>query len=298
MDFASLRPLPGGWSGETFVAEAAGERCVVRLYARPSHRGSNAQDVDAALLRLVSGLVPVAEVLEVRRADEVSGTPALLVTSFLPGVRADVLMADLDEAGLNTLGSRLGEVLATLGGMAMLTPGPFIDGQLSVGRFEGADGLEGWVEHHAVALAWPARDLAALAAVAKMAQELLDEVRRVTLVHSDFNSKNVLVDPDTLRVAGIVDWEFAHAGNPYADLGNLVRFDRHPAFVAAVLAAYQSVRGGEAPHTLDLARAADLWALIELATRRLENPVAARAHDLLRAISRAGDLHAALGAAD
>jgi aminoglycoside phosphotransferase (APT) family kinase protein len=293
VDFASLEPLPGGWSGETFVAEAAGERSVVRLYARPSHRGPNAHEVDAALLRLVSGLVPVADVLEVRRADEVSGTPALLVTSYLPGVRGDLLLADLEEPGLTTLGARLGEVLVTLGGIAMLRAGPFTDGQLSVGRFDGADGLEGWVEQHASALEWPEAELTRLLAVARKAQELLDEVARVCLVHSDFNPKNLLIDPGTLRVTGLVDWEFAHAGNPFTDLGNLLRFERQPAFEAAVLAAYSSGRGGVASHMLDLARAADLWALIELATRRGENPVAARGHNLLLEIARTGDLHAA-----
>jgi hypothetical protein len=53
MDFVSLEPLPGGWSGETFVAHVAGgERQVVRIYARDPGRA----EVDAALLRLVRGL--------------------------------------------------------------------------------------------------------------------------------------------------------------------------------------------------------------------------------------------------
>ena len=57
MDLASLQPLPGGWSGETFVAEVAGERSVVRIYAGASHRGENAHDVDAALLRAVTEVI-------------------------------------------------------------------------------------------------------------------------------------------------------------------------------------------------------------------------------------------------
>ena len=98
MDLASLTPLDGGWSGETFLAEVAGERSVVRIYARPSHRGASAHEVDAALLRLVKGLLPVPEVLEVRRADDATGMPALLVTSFLPGERLEVLLPRLDDA--------------------------------------------------------------------------------------------------------------------------------------------------------------------------------------------------------
>jgi hypothetical protein len=46
---------------------------------------------------------------------------------------------------------------------------------------------------------------------------------------------------------------------------------------------------------LDRARTADLFALVELASRRGQNPVADRAHDLLLAIVRSGDLHATQG---
>jgi aminoglycoside phosphotransferase (APT) family kinase protein len=124
------------------------------------------------------------------------------------------------------------------------------------------------------------------------AQALLDTVDRVCLVHSDVNPKNLMVDPDTLEITGLLDWEFAHAGHPYTDLGNLLRFDRHPAYVEAVLETYTARHGGTPAEALDLARAADLWALVDLAARRGQNPVADRAHDLLRSISRTGDVHA------
>ena len=60
-------------------------------------------------------------------------------------------------------------------------------------------------------------------------------------MHSDLNAKNLLVDPDTLEVTGVLDWELAHSGLPWTDLGNLLRFDRHPVFVEAVLAAYTAL---------------------------------------------------------
>lgn len=45
---AGLTPLDGGFSGETFLAEVAGERSVVRIYAdRGARRGSQAPEVDA-----------------------------------------------------------------------------------------------------------------------------------------------------------------------------------------------------------------------------------------------------------
>ena len=294
IDVASLTPLDGGWSGETFLADTGGERTVVRIYARPSHRGPAAHEVDAALLRLVRDLLPVPEVLEVRRADEAAGTPALLITSFLAGSRADLLLPDLDDGPRATLGRRLGGILADLGGMPMLAAGPFVDGNLTVGSFgPETDGLPELVEAAEPSLGWWSQEeLAGLRAVAVHAQALLDTVNRRCLVHSDFNPKNLLVDPGTLEVTGLLDWEFAHAGHPFTDLGNLLRFDRDPVLVEAVLTSYVDRRGGAAAAALDLARAADLWALVDLAGRRHENPVAERADAHLRAVARARDAHA------
>ena len=291
MDFesggATLTPLDGGWSGETFLAEVAGERSVVRIYARPGHRGAAAHEVDAALMRLVKGLLPVPEVLEVRRADEATGMPALLVTSFLPGERLELLLPRLADLERATLGRSHGEILADLGGMPTLSTGPYVDGRLTIGSFEpDLDGLPAAVELAEPRLGWWSPDeLTGLREVAVDAQALLDTVGRRVLVHSDFNAKNLLVDPDSLEVTGLLDWEYAHAGHPFTDLGNLLRFERDEVFTDAVLAAYTRRRGGSAGDALALARAADLWALVDLAARRGENPVAERADRLLRKVA-------------
>jgi aminoglycoside phosphotransferase (APT) family kinase protein len=125
------------------------------------------------------------------------------------------------------------------------------------------------------------------------ADELLWDVGRVCLVHSDFNPKNLLVDMDTGTVTGLVDWEYAHAGLPYTDLGNLLRFERGQ-FGDAVFAAYERHTPTPDPQALLRARAADLWALVELASRAGANPVTDRAHALLLTIAQARDLTAAV----
>lgn len=289
----SLQPLEGGWSGETFLAEAGGERTVVRIYADPRHP-AEAAEITASLLRLVRGLLPVPEVREVRRPDPRAGTPALLVTELLPGVRGDLLLPTLDSDGLRRAGAAVGRVAATLAGMPTLRAGLFVDGDLAIEPFD-AD-LTAWVESHREPLAargWTADDLERLDAVAADAQALLDTVGRSCLVHSDLNPKNLLLDTDTLAVTGVLDWEFSHSGHPYTDLGNLLRFDRLPEYVDGVLAAWTDRHGTPADRALDLARAADLFALVELASRTGENPVATAAEARLRAIARSGDVHAA-----
>ena len=291
MDFADLRPLAGGWSGQTFVAQAGGERSVVRIYP-PGLRDDSAPEIDAAVLRLVRGLVPVPEVLEVRRGDAAAEQAGLLVVSHLPGERGDLLLPELDDRDAATFGARLALLVADLAGMPTLRPGPFVDPDLAIGDFGVPDGLPGFVAERAEALAWEPERLRSLSVVAERAEAMLDEVGRTSLVHSDANPKNVLVERETLEVTALLDWEFAHSGSPFTDLGNLLRFDRRPAYADAVLAAWCARRGTDPAETLDLARAADLWALVELAARRGQNPVADQAHEHLLAIARTGDLHA------
>ena len=288
----SLTPLAGGHSGLTFLSEVAGERSVVRIYPPTDPRAVDAPDIDAAVLRLVRGLLPVPAVLDVRPAQADSHQPGLLVTQWVPGVRGDEVLAGLDDDGMRRFGRTMGRAAATLAGMPMLRPGPFVDADLRVGEFPGAD-LAEWVESRLPR--WDAAERERLATVAVPAQDLLDEVGRSCLVHSDLNPKNVLVDPATLELTAVVDWEFAHAGHPWTDVGNLLRFDRHPAYVETVLETWTDLRGGDAQDLLDGARAADLWALVDLAARAGENPVADRAEALLHTIADSGDVHAWAG---
>lgn len=291
MDFADLTPIEGGWSGETFVAEVAGEKTVVRVFADPRHH-PQAAEIQETLLRLVRGLVPVPRVLEVRRGDPAAGTPGLLITEFVDGVRGDLSLAAFGESDLGVVGERLGRIAGTLAGIPQLRPGIFTDAELRVEPFD-VD-LAEWVASYEERLDLSGPELDGLREVAGHAQDLLDGIGRCSLVHSDLNPKNVLLDGESLEIVALVDWEFAHAGCPVADLGNLVRFDRAPAYVGGVLSGFRTSNApeGRRADLLDLARSADLVALVELASRRHANPVAERAWRHLRAIARSGDLHA------
>ncbi len=284
-----LVPLPGGHSGRTFLSEVAGERSVVRLYPPGDPRGAGAVEVDEAVLRLVRGLLPVPEVLELRRPEAYAAQPGLLVTSWLPGERGDLVVDDLgDDADLRRLGAALGRVAGTLAGMPFLRAGSFVDADLTLGALPGD--LEDWVD--ARLPHWPEEERSRLRDVAGTAQDLLDTAGRTCLVHGDLNPKNVLVDRAGPEVTGVVDWEFAHAGHPWTDVGNLLRWDRRPAYVEGVLDAWTRLRGGDPSEVLEGARAADLWALVDLAARAGQNPVADRAEQLLRGVAATGDLHA------
>ena len=237
MDLSDLTPLEGGWSGQTFLATSDGRPVVVRRY-------DDGHDpvVDAAVLRRAASYVPVPEVLDV--------APGRLVTSYVEGVRGDLLVPTLDHEDLARLGADVGRIGAVLASVDLPTSGLFVDTDLTIEPFAGT--LPEWVTSHDL-------ELDGLLDVAEEAEGRLSEVGRASFVHSDLNPKNLIVDPPSLTVAAVLDWEFAHAGSPWTDLGNAVRFDRHPAWVEAVVAAYDDA------YALDLARRADLWALVELA---------------------------------
>lgn len=295
---AGLQPLAGGCSGETFLADLTahgGERTVVRIYGgRSVARGPLAPEIDAAVLELVRGLVPVPRVLEVRRGDPVAGVPGLLVTEHLPGVRLEQLVEHLTADRQRVVGERLGEVAARLGHMVQAAPGLFEDRTLVPVPLPGhLTDLESWLAAHEerLAVALGAEATTRLAGVAARAQDLLDDVRRSCLVHGDLDTENVLVDPDTLEVTAVLDWEFAHAGSPYADLGHLLRRDpAGPALGAlaeGVLAAYRAFLPSSGPGVEELralGAAADLYALVELAARGTDDaPVLAARRALLAA---------------
>ena len=288
----SLRPLPGGFSGETFLADSAGEQVVVRIYGqRSAGRGPFAPEVDAAVLELVRGVLPVPTVLEVRRGEPEADLPGLLVTSLLPGERLDLVLPTLTPDGLRLVGERLGTLLGRLGHMVQPRPGLFADRSLRIVEPPLAwRDLPGWLDEHAEKLD---RDTAeGLRPVVETAQDLLDEDRRACLAHADLNPKNLLVDPETLEITGVLDWEFAHSGMAWTDLGNLLRLDRDPVFVEAVLAGYRAFMPAVPDDVLDRARAADLFALVELAAREKDHEPVVRSRELLAAVARTGDLHA------
>lgn len=292
---AQLTALEGGYSGETYVVGDDPYRVVVRIYRRSPDRAV----VDASLLRLVRGLVPVPAVVELRRPD--GADPAVLVTEYVVGARLDLALAEEPPwLDLDALGRSLADLLTTLGGIPFLRSGAFEDADLTLSRDGLAGDLQDWAgrqRDEGRLASWSVPDWEALQRLVDLAEDLLadEEGRRpprVVLAHSDLNPKNILVDPRTSSVVALLDWEFAHAGSPHTDIGNLCRFERDPRLVEPLLGHLSLPAGGRSGDHLELGRAMDLWALVELAGRPIPGPVNDLAAELLLAQARAGDLGA------
>ena len=68
------------------------------------------------------------------------------------------------------------------------------------------------------------------------------------LVHGDFGPQNMLFDPTTLQPAAVVDWEFAHPGNPVRGswVGGVDIRTHHPQLADSLGTMFQGY--GSRPH--------------------------------------------------
>lgn len=208
-----LRPMPGGHSGITLVAEtAAGERVVVKV-AAPGRPAVGRHDVlrQVRAMALVEPYVPAPQVL----ATEESEQP-LVVVSFVAGQAIEPV---IDETGTDLPTDLVRrrfdvatELLATLhrvpveglGDEPVRTPAD----ELTQFRKIAAAGEEEF------------RTLGEEAG-ASLAAAVPDAVE-VALVHGDFRLGNLLMEDDTPRA--LVDWEIWTLGDPRVDLGWLATF--------------------------------------------------------------------------
>ena len=291
-----LEPLVGGYSGETFGVElGAGEQAVLRVCSRDPSRAA----VLAGVHRLVAGLLPVPRVLDARLTPP-PPMPPFLLFERLPGLRLDVVLADADHETSTRLGTAVADVAALLAGIPFPVGGWLQGLDLRVEPFGGDFGLSTLTEQ---VLASPFGDMLSsahrdnLRRVAVEAEDLIGSAGRVCLVHSDFNPKNLLVDPVGCRVTGLIDWEYTHAGSPLTDAGNLLRFGDHPAFEAAFAARFFEVAPALPPDGLRVARALDLVSLLDLALREVTtpNPITRKAAALVAETARTGALAASRG---
>ena len=189
-------------------------------------------------------------VLEVRRGDPATDQPGLLLTSLLPGERLDLVLPRLDDEGLASVGAQVGRLLGRLGHMVQPRAGRFADRSLLLADLPVVHrDLAAWLEDSRRgcgprwARTWWGRCVRSPTTPRTCSTPTAAHV----LVHADLNPKNVLVDPGTLEITGLLDWEFAHAGSPWSDLGNVLRFERTPAYADAVVAAYVEMLPGSPP---------------------------------------------------
>ena len=116
------------------------------------------------------------------------------------------------------------------------------DGEITLGLVAGRPGqelLEEQPEKILYAVGQLARRLATVDLSLVAALDAAPEGS--VLVHGDFGPQNLLLDPDTAEPTALVDWEFAHIGDPVEDVAwaEWIVRTHHPEVVPALPALFE-----------------------------------------------------------
>lgn len=281
------RNLAGGYSHETCALGLASGRAVVRL-------GGGAPAIEAAVMRRAGNHVPVPRVRVVQESYD-SVERAFMVIDHAEGrVLSELIDADaLPYADLHALGREVARTAHGIGAVEIASaPGFFTDATLHV-RPE-----RPWSQQLADVAAEcmaatpgdrldPAARDAWVELCAAHAPSLAEIDAQARLVHSDFNPKNILATrtDDGWHVAAMLDWEFAYAGCPFADAGNMLRqASDHPcAYVEGFVAGYGELVAAGIDWEY-LGAVIDMFALSDLVTRPLGHPIADQAAERIRGL--------------
>lgn len=209
--------LSGGACNSNYlVTRKNGDRCVCRVHSRGT------PTAERYITRLAGEFVPAVEYLWV--GDGVS------VMGYIDGDHFRPTPQLLRHAG---------RLIATMANIEFDRAGDIkSDGR--VAAFEGWDscerGLLAMLADDNVADLLSGETRERLEAIIRANRAMLERFDRSrNLVHGDFRPDNILVRGDS--IVGLLDWEFAHSGSSFMDIGNLLRhFSReHEADLAAGL---------------------------------------------------------------
>lgn len=192
--------LPGGKSNSNYrLLLSDGSDCVLRLLS--ARNGSR----EAHLIEMAGELVPVPKVL--------SADSDWIALEFIPGRPLQCNPHELLQAG---------EVIARLQTRRFDRAG-WIEADGSVTAFDFPEGdFTATMLGRDDVRAWLGEELAdATARMIEQTLHLRDGLSDPRLVHGDFNPPNIVVRDG--RIAAVLDWEFAHAGTRWMDVGNLLR---------------------------------------------------------------------------
>jgi aminoglycoside phosphotransferase (APT) family kinase protein len=246
-EVTELRRLTGGASRETWSFDLDGRGLILRRDPPGAPKAS--MGLEAQLLRAAADAgVPVPEVIEA------SDDPSVLGSSFLVMERVEgeaiprkLLRDDEFSKAREVLVGQAGQALAAIHAIDPDT----------IAGLENIDQVEQFRQY--LDAFGPGHPHPAFELAFRWLESHRPPPGRRAVVHGDFRTGNLLVDPDGLRA--VLDWELAHSGDPIEDLGWFcVRSWRFGSALPAggfgtreeLVAAYQS--GGGHPVDLEVLR--------------------------------------------
>ena len=216
----NVEPMEGGRANTLYrLRREDGREFVLRLYTRDSASCLK----EAALARKLARSVPMPA-LEVVHAGPLPriGVPGA-VFALVEGDRLDRVLAGGNAS--TTLARAIGRVMAAIAAVEFPRRGDLVADEDSLA-------VRPWI-FGGKSFNWSCmEDTPAGARLGpELSRRLLEfearcekrwpETADARHVHGDFNPTNILVRGE--EVAAVLDWEFAHAGDPLMDFGNILR---------------------------------------------------------------------------
>jgi aminoglycoside phosphotransferase (APT) family kinase protein len=211
----NVRALSGGAASETFFLEAEKSGSALPLILQ---RSASNTAMDGSMPKLVQARLqqkakaaglPVADVIAL--LDPADGLGSGYVMAFIPGetLAAKYLKAPEFSAARDKLGTQAAQALAALHRAPL---SHFAD--IPLNKVTTADQVSILFDWYlSFNMPSPAFDLAF-----SWLKRHLPPEGPPCVVHGDFRSGNLIVQPDA-GLAAVLDWELAHIGQPMEDLG-------------------------------------------------------------------------------
>ncbi len=195
------------------------------------------------------------------------------------GVRVDTLLEDVSmRAHWEYVGRACAEVLVTLHDVSHYNVSGFLNPDMSICEELGGAGtgmvphMLGWLDSPLMSTRLDRGVVCACRALIheqEAAWRWLDE-DGARLVHSDFNTKNLMaehVEGGGWRVT-VLDWEYAFAGSRFMDVGNFMRFGEERPGVAQAFAQHYGTHARGVPgNWRELAYLCDLCSMLSMMMR-------------------------------
>lgn len=235
-----VRQYEGGQSNPTFLVESAGRRVVLRKKP-PGTLLPTAHQIEREY-RILSALagsgVPVPDVFALCEDESVIGTPFYLMEHIDGLVFTDPRLSGIDpdtrraiyRSAVAGLAAVHGVDVGAAGLAGLGRPSGYLERQVKrwsrqyeasrTDRIEAMDALTRWLPAH------------------------LPPSPRTALVHGDYRIGNLVFDRETARLAGVLDWELATLGDPFADLAYLCMGYHHDPPGRPGLVAYPGTASG------------------------------------------------------
>lgn len=268
--FVTATPLTGGKINSNYklTLNGAPGTAVLRFYAR----GRKTCLLERDVLGRVHGTLPAPAVLHDGSEHEIP----FLITSWVSGTLLSTAL-DASQKSHFSLGQNTGSVLANIHAVTFQKSGFFGQGLDIRETFQpGQSALLSFMRPALEGRA--AKRLGAdlterLRTLIGWAAPLLDDLpSKASLIHSDFNPPNLMVENG--RISGVLDWEFAHTGNPLTDIANMLRPRDYqsPDFDKGFIEAYVDANGPLPANWQSLSRLIDLMSQMEMLSTIEERP--------------------------